>query len=61
MKFLTFYSTWVIGGDHLSARTCYAIVLNSVAPKPPKEALFVVSVINGIKPPDDLRNKTPMP
>ncbi|XP_008236711.1 PREDICTED: uncharacterized protein LOC103335479 [Prunus mume] len=61
MKFPTRNGTGVIRGDHLSARTCYATALKSVACKPPMEAMSVQGLPNGSGPIDDPREETPTP
>ncbi|CAL2227858.1 unnamed protein product [Prunus armeniaca] len=61
MKFLTRNGTGVIRGDQLSARTCYATALKSVACKPPMEAMTVQGLPNGSGPIDDPREETPTP
>ncbi|CAL8083402.1 unnamed protein product [Prunus armeniaca] len=61
MKFPTHNGTGVIRGDQLSARTCYATALKSVACKPPMEAMTVQGLPNGSGPIDDPREETPMP
>ncbi|CAL8152251.1 unnamed protein product [Prunus armeniaca] len=50
MKFSTYNGTGVIRGDQLSARTCYATALKSVACKPPMEAMSVEGLPNGSGP-----------
>ncbi|CAL8150708.1 unnamed protein product [Prunus armeniaca] len=61
MKFPTSNGTGIVRGDQLSARTCYATALKSVAPKPPMEAMSVREVPNGSGHIDDLREETPTP
>ncbi|CAL2247783.1 unnamed protein product [Prunus armeniaca] len=53
--------TGVIRGDQLSARTCYATALKSVACKPLMEAMTVQGLPNGSRPIDDPREETPTP
>ncbi|CAL8112756.1 unnamed protein product [Prunus armeniaca] len=60
MKFPTRNGTGIIRGDQLSARTCYATALKSVACKPPMEAMFVQGLPNSSGPIDDPREETPM-
>ncbi|CAL8083096.1 unnamed protein product [Prunus armeniaca] len=59
MKFPTRNGTGVIWGDQLSARTCYATVLKSVACKPSMEAMTVQGLPNGSGPIDNPREETP--
>ncbi|XP_016649719.1 PREDICTED: uncharacterized protein LOC107881130 [Prunus mume] len=61
MKFPTCSGTGVIPGDQLSARTCYAIALKSVACKLPMEPMTVQGLPNGSGPIDDPREETPTP
>ncbi|XP_008219638.1 PREDICTED: uncharacterized protein LOC103319819 [Prunus mume] len=61
MKFPTRNGTGVIRGDQLSARTCYATALKSVACKPSMEATTVQELPNGSEPIDDPREETPAP
>ncbi|CAL2257122.1 unnamed protein product [Prunus armeniaca] len=59
MKFPTRNGTGVIRGDQLSARTCYATALKSVASKLPMEAMTVQGLPNGSEPIDDPREENP--
>ncbi|CAL2232154.1 unnamed protein product [Prunus armeniaca] len=61
MKFPTCNGTGGIRGDQLSAQTCYATALKSVACKPPMEAMFVQELPNGSGPINDPREETPTP
>ncbi|CAL8077349.1 unnamed protein product [Prunus armeniaca] len=61
MKFPTRNGTGFIRGDQLSARTCYATALKSVACKPPIEAMPVQGLLNGSGPIDDPREETRTP
>ncbi|CAL9026650.1 unnamed protein product, partial [Prunus brigantina] len=61
MKFPTCNGTGAVRGDQLSARTCYATALKSVATKPPVEAMSVRGLPNGSGPIDDPREETPTP
>ncbi|CAL2238120.1 unnamed protein product [Prunus armeniaca] len=61
MKFPTSNGTGALRGDQLSARTCYATALKSIAPKPPMEVMSVRAVSNGSGPIDDPREETPTP
>ncbi|CAL8175085.1 unnamed protein product [Prunus armeniaca] len=61
MKFSTCNSTGAVRGDQLSARTCYATALKSVACKPPMEAMSVQGAPNGSGPVDDPREENPTP
>ncbi|CAL9025659.1 unnamed protein product [Prunus brigantina] len=61
MKFPTCNGTGAIRGGQLSARTCYATALKSVARKPPMEAMSVQGLPNGSGPIDDPREETPTP
>ncbi|CAL9000860.1 unnamed protein product, partial [Prunus brigantina] len=61
MKFPTCNGTGAVRGDQLSARTCYATALKSVASKPPMEAMSVQGLPNGRGPIDDPREETPTP
>ncbi|CAL8088175.1 unnamed protein product [Prunus armeniaca] len=61
MKFPTRNGTGIIRGDPLSARTCYATTLKSVACKPSMEAMTVQGLPNGSGPIDDPREETPTP
>ncbi|CAL8169590.1 unnamed protein product [Prunus armeniaca] len=54
MKFPTRNGTGVIRGDQLSARTCYATALKSVACKPPIKAMSVQGLLNDSGPIDDV-------
>ncbi|CAL8116846.1 unnamed protein product [Prunus armeniaca] len=61
MKFPTRNGTGVIRGDQLSARTCYATALKSVASKPPMEAMTVQGLPNSSELIDDPREENPTP
>ncbi|CAL2254891.1 unnamed protein product [Prunus armeniaca] len=61
MKFPTRNGTGVIRGDQLSARTCYATALKSVASKPPMEAMTVQGLPIGSELIDDPREENPTP
>ncbi|CAL8993970.1 unnamed protein product, partial [Prunus brigantina] len=61
MKFPTCNGTGAVRGDQLSARTCYATALKSVADRPPMEAMAVQGLPNGSGPIDDPREETPTP
>lgn len=61
MKFPTCNGTGEIRGDQLSARTCYAIALKSVAFKSPRETLSVQGVPNGKGHIDDPRDEALTP
>ncbi|CAL8094102.1 unnamed protein product [Prunus armeniaca] len=61
MKFLTCNDTGVVRGDQLSARTCYATAMKSIASKPPRETMFVQGAPNGNGPVDDPREENPTP
>ncbi|CAL9017764.1 unnamed protein product [Prunus brigantina] len=61
MKFPTCNGTGTVRGDQLSARTCYATALKSVADRPPMEAMAVQGLPNGSGPIDDPREETPTP
>ncbi|CAL9031318.1 unnamed protein product, partial [Prunus brigantina] len=61
MKFPTCNGTGAVRGDQLSARTCYATALKSVADRPPMEAMAVQGLPNGSRPIDDPREETPTP
>ncbi|CAL8080855.1 unnamed protein product [Prunus armeniaca] len=61
MKFPTRNGTGAIRGDQLSARTCYATALKSVASKPPMEAMTLQRLPNGNEPIDDPREENPTP
>ncbi|CAL2265252.1 unnamed protein product [Prunus armeniaca] len=60
-KFPTCNGTGAVRGDQLSARTCYATAIKSVACKPPMEAMVVQGVPNSSGPIDDLREDMPTP
>ncbi|CAL8112764.1 unnamed protein product [Prunus armeniaca] len=61
MKFPTRNGTGVIRGDQLSARTCYATALKSVASKPPMEAMTLQGLPNSSELIDDPREENPTP
>ncbi|CAL2265484.1 unnamed protein product [Prunus armeniaca] len=61
MKFPTCNGTGAVRGDQLSARTCYATTLKSVASKPPREAMSVQGASNGNRPVDDPWEENPTP
>ncbi|CAL8174399.1 unnamed protein product [Prunus armeniaca] len=61
MKFPTRNGIGVIRGDQLSAWTCYATALKSVACKLPMEAMSVQGLPNGSGPIDDPREETTTP
>ncbi|CAL8163017.1 unnamed protein product [Prunus armeniaca] len=61
MKFPTRNGTGVIRGNQLSAQTCYATTLKSVACRLPMEAMTVQGLPNGNEPIDDPREETPTP
>ncbi|CAL8994500.1 unnamed protein product [Prunus brigantina] len=61
MKFPTCNGTGSVRGDQLSARTCYATALKSVATKTPVEAVAVQGLPNGSQPIDDPREESPTP
>ncbi|CAL9011256.1 unnamed protein product [Prunus brigantina] len=61
MKFPTCNGTGAVRGDQLSARTCYATALKSVADRPQMEAMAVQGLPNGSGPIDDPREETPTP